>query len=66
SELRVLMRLLHERGDRGAEGYGLTRKGAMRVTVDAAGHARKEAFGTDIPRFVVKSGKVVKGAPLRC
>lgn len=64
SELRVLVRLLHERGDREPEGYGLTRKGALRVTVDADGRAEKHAFGTPIPRFVIKGGKVAKGAPL--
>ena len=62
SELRVLVRLLHERGDASPVGYGLTRKGCLRVDVlDGAG---LEAMGTPIPRIVVKRGAVVEGAPL--
>jgi hypothetical protein len=62
SELRVLVRLLHERGDREPVGYGLTRKGALRV--DIAGEPKLEAFGTAIPRIVVTRGRVVEGKPL--
>jgi peptidase E len=63
SELRVLMRLLHERGDRDPEGYGLTRKGGVKVTL-SGGKVDKVALGTAIPRFVVRKGKVVAGTPL--
>jgi hypothetical protein len=62
SELRVLVRLLHERGDREPVGYGLTRKGALRV--DTTGKGPLEASGTDIPRIVVMRGKVTEGKPL--
>lgn len=66
SELRVLMRLLHERGDDDPVGYGLTRKGALRVTIDGAGRVEMVALGTPIPRFVVRKGKVASGAALPC
>jgi peptidase E len=63
SELRVLMRLLHERGDVDPVGYGLTRKGALRVTIDQ-GKVEMTALGTPIPRFVVRGGKVAPGKPI--
>jgi peptidase E len=63
SELRVLVRLLHERGDERPVGYGLTRKGALRVDVGEG--TRLTAMGTAIPRIVVRRGSVVDGAPLR-
>ena len=59
SELRVLVRLLHERGDEGPVGYGLTRKGGLLLQ-----DRTMRAFGTPIPRIVVQRGKVVEGAPL--
>lgn len=62
SELRVLVRLLHERGDRDPVGYGLTRKGGLRVAID--GKARLEPFATPIPRIVVVKGRVMEGKPL--
>jgi hypothetical protein len=62
SELRILVRLLHERGDRSPVGYGLTRKGGLRV--DVIDGAPLEAIGAPIPRIVVKGGAVVEGAPL--
>jgi hypothetical protein len=62
SELRVLVRLLHERGDREPVGYGLTRKGGLRVDID--GEPALEALGTAIPRIVVTRGKVTEGKPL--
>jgi peptidase E len=62
SELRVLVRLLHERGDRDALGYGLTRKGGLRVELDAA--PRLTPFGTPIPRIVVVRGRVTEGKAL--
>jgi hypothetical protein len=62
SELRVLVRLLHERGDREPVGYGLTRKGALRV--DIGGETKLEAVGTAIPRIVVARGRVAEGKPL--
>jgi hypothetical protein len=62
SELRVLVRLLHERGDQDAVGYGLTRKGGLRVELDAA--PRLTPFGTPIPRIVVVRGRVTEGKAL--
>lgn len=62
SELRVLVRLLHARGDVDPVGYGLTRKGCLRLTLDGAG--RMEPLGTPIPRIVVRRGKIVEGKPL--
>jgi peptidase E len=66
SELRVLVRLLHERGDREPVGHGLTRKGALRVVLDGprGDRAKMEPMGTPIPRLVVRRGKVVDAAPL--
>ena len=63
SELRTLVRLLHERGDPNPVGYGLTAKGGLVIEVkdDVASF---EAIGTDIPRLVVRSGKVMHGKPL--
>jgi peptidase E len=63
SELRILVRLLHERGDTDPVGYGLTRPGGLWVTVDDRGVDVK-AMGTPIPRIVVRRGKVVEGKPL--
>jgi peptidase E len=63
SELRVLVRLLHERGDAEPVGYGLTRHGRLHVSVDGDRVAVKP-FGTPIPRFVVRRGKVVEAAAL--
>jgi len=54
---------VHERGDRDPEGYGLTRKGGVKVTL-SGGKVDKVALGTAIPRFVVRKGKVVAGTPL--
>jgi peptidase E len=65
SELRVLVRLLSERGDESPVGYGLTRKGCLRVDVGADGTATLRAMGTPIPRVVVRRGRVVVGAPLK-
>lgn len=63
SELRVLVRLLHERGDRDPVGYGLTRKGGLRV--ELGGHEpRLTPFGTPIPRIVVKGDRVAQGTAL--
>jgi hypothetical protein len=62
SELRVLVRLLHERGDREPVGYGLTRKGGLRVELD--GEPMLTPFGTPIPRIVVMRGRVMEGKAL--
>jgi peptidase E len=62
SELRVLVRLLHERGDRDPVGYGLTRKGGLRV--ELGGGARLTPFGTPIPRIVVTKGRAAAGKAL--
>jgi peptidase E len=56
SELRTLVRLLHERGDDAPMGYGLTRKGVLRV--DVLGDGKIEAVGTDAPLIVVRRGRV--------
>jgi peptidase E len=63
SELRTLLGLLNARGDKGVVGYGLTVKGGLSVTVDHES-VSLQAIGTDTPRFVVRSGKVVSEAPL--
>jgi peptidase E len=63
SELRVLMRLLHERGDTSPVGYGLTRKGGLHVRVDAGG-VTLEPLGTPTPRIAVRGGKVVAARAL--
>jgi len=63
SELRVLVRLLHARGDRDPVGHGLTGKGCLKVTLDGRGVGLR-ALGTPIPRIVVRGGKVLEGKPL--
>lgn len=63
SELRTLVRLLNERGDEAPVGYGLTRKGAVRV--DVSGGGTIEACGTDAPRIVMRGGRVAEGKALR-
>jgi len=63
SELRVLVDLLRRRGDPRPMGHGLTRGGALRLTLAPRGAAVR-AVGTAIPRVVVRRGKVVDGAPL--
>jgi hypothetical protein len=62
SELRVLVRLLHERGDAKPVGYGLTRHGGLQVS--AGGNPSLRPIGTPAPRFVVRRGKVVEAAAL--
>jgi peptidase E len=63
SELRTLVRLLHDRGDPSPVGYGLTSKGGVTVMVKGDETSVK-AIGTDIPRLLVRSGKVTYGKPL--
>ncbi|HEX3344111.1 MAG TPA: Type 1 glutamine amidotransferase-like domain-containing protein [Polyangiaceae bacterium] len=63
SELRVLVRLLHERGDAKPVGYGLTRHGGLHVSVSDEGVAFRP-IGTPTPRFVVRRGKAVEATPL--
>src|SRR5580658_9604084 len=60
-ELRVLVDLLRRRGDDEKVGYGLTRKGGLRIELDPtdAKKAKISALGTPIPRIGVRSGKVV-------
>jgi peptidase E len=65
SELRVLVRLLHERGDPAPVGYGLTRKGCLHVSIDEGKRIRLKPVGTAIPRILVRRGRVVEGTPLR-
>lgn len=62
-ELRVLVHLLHRRGDAAPVGLGLTRRGGLRLEIAGGGLAMK-AVGTPIPRIVVRRGKVVDGSPL--
>ncbi len=64
SELRALVRLLHERGDPDPVGYGLTAKGGLAIEIEGD-KVSLEAIGTDIPRLVAPSGKVTHGKPLR-
>jgi putative intracellular protease/amidase len=65
SELRILVGLLHRRGDARPTGYGLTRGGGLRLAVDAHGaKKRMAAIGSRIPRLVVKGGAVVHAPPL--
>ena len=63
SELRALVRLLHERGDADPVGYGLTRKGGLDLRLDGRATIVKP-FGTPAPRFVMRRGKVVQGKAL--
>jgi peptidase E len=63
SELRTVLRLAHRGGEPGPIGYGLTRKGGLRVVIDGA-EAKVQAIGTPIPRFAVRAGNVVAIAPL--
>jgi peptidase E len=62
-ELRVLIDLLRRRGDGEKIGYGLTRKGGVRIDIDESG-AKIGAIGTAIPRIGVRANKVVDLAPL--
>jgi peptidase E len=65
NELRVLVDLLRRRGDAEALGYGLTRKGGLRIALGPDGGAAKvEPIGTAIPRIGVRRNKVVDLAPL--
>lgn len=63
SELRTLVKLLHARGDKEPVGYGLTRKGCLHIRGEN-GAINLTALGTEIPRIVVRSGKVAAGKPL--
>jgi peptidase E len=62
-ELRVLVDLLRRRGDEDKVGYGLTKKGGLRIDVGEAG-AKIKPFGTPIPRVGVRGNKVVDLKPL--
>jgi hypothetical protein len=62
-ELRVLVDLLRKRGDEEKVGYCLTKKGGLRIAVDAKG-AKIEPIGTPTPRIGVKRDKVVDLEPL--
>jgi hypothetical protein len=63
AELRVLVDLLRVRGDAEPFGYGLTRKGGLRIEIDAD-RAKVTAMGTPIPRVGVRRDKVTDLAPL--
>jgi hypothetical protein len=62
-EMRVLLTLVHRRGDPSAEGIGLTKKGCLRVHLDGE-TTSLTALGTPLPRFVVRRGKVVATKPI--
>ncbi len=62
-ELRILLGLVAARGE-AAMGYGLTRKGALRVTAGEAEGLEIEALGTAIPRFATRGARVVRRAPV--
>jgi peptidase E len=62
-ELRVLVELLRRRGDVEPIGYGLTRKGGLRVEI-AGEDVRMKPIGTVIPRIGVRGIKVVDLTPL--
>jgi peptidase E len=62
-ELRVLVDLLRRRGDEEPVGYGLTRKGGLRVEV-TGDDVQLKPVGTAIPRVGVRAGKVVNLPPL--
>jgi peptidase E len=62
-ELRVLVDLLRRRNEAKEIGYGLTRKGGLRIDIDETG-AKIGAIGTPIPRIGVRANKVVDLAPL--
>jgi peptidase E len=69
-ELRILLGLVAARGEvgggagGGAIGYGLTRKGALRVTFDGEGEIRLEALETPIPRLLAVGARVVHRSPI--
>jgi peptidase E len=63
-ELRTLLRLLHRRGDEDPVGYGLTRKGGLRVEVEGP-RVELMPLGTDTPRYVVRRGQVVAATALK-
>jgi len=62
-ELKVLLGLCRDAGERDVVGHGLTRQGGVRV-VPAGEGVRLEAFGTAAPRWIVRNGRVVAGRPL--
>ena len=63
AELRALMRLRAERGDKAAVAIGLTKKGALEVR--AGKRVTLAVHNGPLPRIAVKRGKVVDTKPLR-
>lgn len=63
AELRILLRCIANRRGADALGYGLTRKGALRVTLGGAS-PEIEAQGTPIPRLAARAGRIIRRAPL--
>jgi peptidase E len=63
AELRVLVDLLRVRGDEEPVGYGLTRKGGLRVDIDGD-RTTLTPMGTPIPRVGVRRNKVTNLPPL--
>jgi hypothetical protein len=62
-ELRALLALLVSTGETAPVGYGLTQKGGLSVE-PLGGKRVLTPFGTPLPRFVVREGRVVKGRDL--
>jgi peptidase E len=62
-ELRVVVDLLRRRGEKAPLGYGLTRKGGLRLEV-GGGKVKIAPIGTAIPRVGVRANKVVDLPPL--
>ena len=62
-ELRVAVDLLRRRGEKEPLGYGLTRKGGLRLEV-GGGQVKMTPIGTAIPRVGVRANKVVDLPPL--
>jgi dipeptidase E len=63
AELRALLGLLAACGERPV-GYGLTRRGGVSIEPTGRG-ARVVPFGTPVPKFAVKAGKVARVAALQ-
>jgi hypothetical protein len=63
AELRALMRLRAERGDKSAVAIGLTSKGALEVR--AGKRLSLEVYNGPLPRIAIKRGKVVDEKPLK-
>jgi cyanophycinase-like exopeptidase len=63
SELRVLVRLLAGRGDPDPSGYGVPKKGCLRLELDGR-DARVTALGAPCARIMIRRGEPVDAPPL--